>query len=107
MTKKILFVCNSNLNRSPTAEEIFKTDKKLSVRSAGFWKGSRNVLTEELLDWADIVFVMEKSQREEIERRFPKHFRSKFIISLRIPDIYNFMDPELVHLIKERTKGYF
>ncbi|NCO97520.1 MAG: protein tyrosine phosphatase [Candidatus Aenigmarchaeota archaeon CG15_BIG_FIL_POST_REV_8_21_14_020_37_27] len=105
--KKILFVCNSNLNRSPTAEEIFKNDKKISVKSAGFWKGSKNVLTEKLLEWADIIFVMEREQKEEIEKRFPKQFRSKLIISLEIPDVYDFMDLELINLIKERTKSYF
>jgi predicted protein tyrosine phosphatase len=71
------------------------------------FEGSKNLLTKELLEWADIVFVMEKKQKEEIERRFPGQYRSKFIISLNIPDVYDFMDPELIVLLKERTKGYF
>ena len=104
--KRVLFVCNQNMHRSPTAEEIFKNNKKLSVKSTGLFLGSKNPLTEELLEWADFIFVMEKKQREEIERRFPRQFRSKFIVSLNIPDIYNFMDSELVRLIKERIKGY-
>jgi len=104
--KKILFICDSNLNRSPTAEQIFKNNKKYSVKSAGLWQGSKNLLTEELLEWADIVFVMEKRQKEEIGNRFPRQYRSKFIVSLNIPDIYYYMDPRLVELIKERVKGY-
>ena len=104
--KKILFICNANMQRSPTAENIFKNDKRYSVKSAGVWEGSKNLLTEELLEWADIVFVMEKRQREYIQERFPRQYRSKFIVSLNIPDVYDFMDPRLVELIKERVEGY-
>ena len=59
--KKILFVCNANMYRSPTAEAMYKNDKRYSVKSAGVWEGSKNLLTEELLEWADIVLVMEFS----------------------------------------------
>ena len=104
--KNILFICNANQNRSPTAEAIYKNDKRYSVKSAGIWEGSENLLTEELLEWSDIVFVMERVQKEYIEERFPRQYRSKLIVCLNIPDVYYYMDSKLVELIKERTKGY-
>jgi len=105
--KKILFVCNQNKYRSRTAEEIFKNNKNCIVKSAGLFEGCRIMLNKDMIKWADIIFVMEKRQKEEIEKRFPEEFISKFIISLNIPDIYNYMDPDLIKLLKERVLGYF
>ena len=101
---KILFICNANLQRSPTAEEIFKHE--YDVKSAGISELARKPLTAELLEWADIVFVMEDWQRSYISEKFPKLYLKKKIISLNIPDIYYFMDDGLVKLLKERVKKY-
>jgi predicted protein tyrosine phosphatase len=94
----ILFVCNQNLNRSKTAEEIFKD--KFSARSAGLYNESS--VTEEELSWADIILVMEEDQRAEIAKRFPEIYLQKRILSLDIPDIYHYNQPELIELLKNR-----
>ncbi len=68
---KILFICNQNQNRSKTAEEIFKG--RFETKSAGLYNESP--VTEEQLEWADAVFVMEEEQRHELAKRFPKQYR--------------------------------
>lgn len=106
--KHVLFVCSQNRLRSPTAERIFRDVEGVRVRSAGIYEESRTVLDKELLNWADMVFVMEEWQRDMIEERFPGIGKSgKRIMVLGIEDIYNYMDPVLVRLLRERMRQYF
>jgi len=96
---RVLFVCNQNENRSRTAEEIFKD--KFDTRSAGLFNSKP--LTEKQLSWADLILVMEDVQRSEIAKRFPKQYMKKKIISLGIPDIYNYGQPELIDVLKKKV----
>ena len=93
---KVLFICNQNQNRSKTAENLFKA--KFETKSAGLY--NEKPVTKKQLSWADLVVVMEDAQRTEIAKRFPKQYMQKRILSLNIPDIYNFNDPKLVDLLK-------
>lgn len=97
----ILFVCNQNQNRSRTAEELFK--EQHSTRSAGLYNDSP--VKEEELRWAEVIIVMEDSQRQEISERFPEVYLQKKILSLNIPDIYSYNQPKLVGLLKEKMAG--
>jgi predicted protein tyrosine phosphatase len=103
---KILFVCDANRLRSPTAEAIFTGRPHLDVKSAGLAKQATVPLTVELLEWADIIFVMEKRQRNVIQSRFKEIYRHKRIICLYIPDDFEFMDRELIRLLEERVSPY-
>lgn len=84
---KVLFVCHSNMNRSPTCErrlnEILKDigwDDRVEVQSAGthtaylnaFDKFSKH-LTKDLFEWADMVFVMELDNERNIMKEFHKY----------------------------------
>jgi predicted protein tyrosine phosphatase len=95
---RILFICNVNQNRSKTAQEIFK--ERFETRSAGLYN---NLVTEQDLDWADVVVVMSDEQRREIGKRFPKQYLKKRIVNFNISDVYRYQQPELVHLLKERA----
>lgn len=97
---KILFICNQNKNRSKTAEEIFKG--VYETKSAGLYNGKP--VTEEIIAWADIVVTMDDEQRSEIGKRFPRQYIQKQIISLNVPDIYLYNQPELVTILKSRMK---
>ena len=96
----ILFICNQNKNRSKTAEKLFKN--KFDTKSAGLY--NEKPVDEKQLSWADTIFVMEDKQRAEIGKRFPKQYMQKRIISLNIPDIYHFDQPELIKILNERVK---
>jgi len=97
---KVLFICNQNQNRSKTAEELFRGT--FITRSAGLY--NRQPVTGTQLEWADVVVVMEDAQRSELARRFPKQYVKKRIISLDIPDVFRYDQPELVELLKVKVE---
>ncbi len=93
---KVLFICNPNKHRSKTAEELFSD--RFETKSAGLY--NEKPVTEEQLQWADLVVVMEDHQRTEISKRFPKEYIKKRIISLDIPDVYSYGQIELTNMLK-------
>lgn len=99
---KILFICNQNQHRSRTAEELFK--ERFETRSAGLF--NENPVTDSEIGWADKIAVMEDFQRAEIAKRFPKHYMQKQIISLDIPDIYSYNQPELIEILKSKVSKH-
>lgn len=84
--RKHLFVCMQNRMRSPTAEKLFSDHPRLEVKSAGVDKDSTVPVTVELLEWADLVFVMEKKQRNIIHKRVKDLYQTKRRICLYVPD---------------------
>lgn len=100
--KRFLFICSQNRLRSPTAEQIFSTRSDIEVASAGTNNDAENPLTDELVQWADFIVVMEKSHRNKIQGRFKRVLGNKRVICLDIPDEYEFMDPGLVRLLEAR-----
>jgi protein-tyrosine phosphatase len=100
----ILFLCSRNQWRSPTAERIFQNIPGIFARSAGTENAARIKVSEKMLLWADLIFVMEKKHKERINTRFPTI--NVPMIVLDIPDDYQFMDPELVEMLKVSVGPY-
>jgi predicted protein tyrosine phosphatase len=98
-----LFVCSLGRMRSLTAEHVFATREDLYVAAAGVNAEAENPVTAELLQWADIVFVMEDVHRNKLAAKFADALRGRQIISLGIPDRYEYMDPQLVRLLKTKV----
>ncbi|MBC3538576.1 low molecular weight protein tyrosine phosphatase family protein [Rufibacter sediminis] len=96
----VLFVCSRNQWRSPTAEKIFQANPDHHFRSAGTADSARTKVSGKLLDWADLIFVMEKKHKQVLISRFGAVARDKEIIVLDIPDDYLFMDAELVEMLE-------
>jgi predicted protein tyrosine phosphatase len=97
----ILVVCGRNKKRSRTAEHIFKNDTRFSIRSAGLSPKSDRKISENDLNWADLVFVMETEQRAKIWGLY-RHMELPTIEVLNIPDDYEFMNEELVEMLSDR-----
>jgi predicted protein tyrosine phosphatase len=102
----LLFICSRNQWRSPTAENIFKGKQGMQVRSAGTENSARIRVSEKMLLWADIIFVMEKKHKVRLTEKFPSVISQKEIIVLDIPDEYHFMDPELIEILKTSVEPY-
>jgi predicted protein tyrosine phosphatase len=101
--KHILFICGANRLRSPTAEQIFSELLNIETDSAGLNAEADQRVSREQIEWADIIFVMEKSQRVKLAKQFRKYLNGKRVISLDIPDKYTFMQPELVVLLEKKV----
>ena len=56
-----------------------------------------------MLDWADVIFIMDDGQRRALRVLFPAHPTLDRIVCLDIPDHYGFLQPELVQLLEERV----
>ena len=99
----LLFICSKNRLRSPTGEEIFSQLEGFSAASCGLSKEAPTKLSGDLIEWADIVFVMEPIHRSKVMEKFRDLFKSKRLICLDIPDNYCRMQPELVKLMTEKV----
>ena len=104
--KKVLFVCNANRLRSPTAEQIYGKRTDISVKSAGLFAGAETELSQELVNWADIIFVMEKAQQNKIIKKFKNVYNKKAVINLNIPDDYEYMEQTLIDLLSAKLDSY-
>ena len=106
MKKKILFICSQNRLRSPTAEQVYAKREDLLVSSAGLNNDATNRVSGELLEWADIIFVMEKSHLNRLRKKFGKHLKDQKLICLDIPDIYEYMEPALIEVFESKLPRY-
>lgn len=104
---KLLFVCSRNQKRSLTAEHCFRGDPRFTVRSAGTAPSARHRVSPSDLRWADTILVMEKHHAELLRERFPDELGGKRLIVLRIPDDYEFGDPDLETMFRSRVEEEF
>ena len=99
---KLLFICSRNRLRSLTAEKLLAGVPGFEVRSAGTQPSARIVVTEGHIGWADVIFVMEKSHLAKLRARFPEALAGKKVVTLHIPDDYEFMQPELADELRAK-----
>lgn len=101
--RRVLFLCSRNRLRSPTAEQVFGGRPDLEVDSAGLADDAEVVLSTEQLDWAELIVVMEASQRRRLQARHRARLKRKRVVCLDIPDNYAFMQPELIALLLKKA----
>lgn len=101
---KILFICSQNRWRSLTAEKMYEGFHGYMVRSAGTEENARIRVNEGHIGWADVIFTMEKRHNERLREKFPNAIKNKKIVCLHIDDDYQFMNSNLVEVLKERLK---
>jgi predicted protein tyrosine phosphatase len=77
----------------------------MSTRSAGVSPKARIKVNEKMIDWADLIFVMEKRHRTILGEKFANLAKEKIIV-LEIPDEYQYMDDELIQLLKLSVEPY-
>ena len=104
--KHLLFLCSQNKLRSHTAETIFANYAGVEVDSAGLNNDAEVPLSEEQIEWADVIIVMEKSHRSRLNKKFRHTLAGKRIAVLGIPDDYDYMDEKLIRLLKVRCRPY-
>ena len=96
--KNLLFVCSGNAARSPSFENWFKENRpQYDVRSAGTNYGCQVELTDELLDWADKVYLMDLSHEMIIARDYPEFLYKCEVVG--VDDIYIRDSAEIKNLI--------
>ncbi|MBK9576952.1 MAG: phosphotyrosine protein phosphatase [Fibrobacteres bacterium] len=99
----LLFICSRNRLRSPTAEIVFSKVPGIHTASAGLAPDAETLLDADLVEWADVILVMEKSHRKKLMDRFGKMLGMRQVICLDIPDNYEFMEPALVERLERKV----
>jgi predicted protein tyrosine phosphatase len=102
----ILFVCSRNKWRSATAETIYQNHPIHHVRSAGTSTAARIKINAKLINWADLIFVMEKRHKQLLTENFREDLIGRELIVLDIPDDYQYMDEELIAEIETKVATY-
>jgi predicted protein tyrosine phosphatase len=103
----VLFICSQNRLRSPTAEQVFSDRAGFEVASAGLSPEAETPVSPELLQWADVIFVMERTHRNKLSKNFGPYLKAKRVVCLDIPDEYEYMDPGLVRLLEAKVGPFF
>ena len=101
--KKLLFVCSENRLRSPTAEAVFSEYENVEAIGAGTNPYAETPVSGDLIEWADIILVMEKAHRNIISKKYKELLKDKRLVVLDIPDVYQCMQPELIQLLKAKV----
>ena len=94
----LLVVCGRNKKRSRTAEYIFKNDNRFNIRSVGLSPQSERKISENDLNWANLILVMEPTHRSKIKEIY-SYLDLPDIEVLNIEDNYEFMNEELVQIL--------
>jgi len=106
---KLLFICTANINRSRAAENLFANSSRYEAKSAGFTMLdlSGQALTQELINWADRIFVMdEASDRHITKLRAGFDVQNKDVVVLGIPDKYDRKDRNLSAILKKKLTSH-
>lgn len=107
MKKKLLFICTANMDRSPTAELMFKDSPGYEAKSAGTSETAFRHINQELIDWADVIFVMNENTDKHLTY-LKNNFKleGKKLVDLDIPDIYRRQNQSLTEILKVKLSEY-
>ncbi len=101
--KRVLTVCSANMLRSPTIAVVLSMPPyDYNTRSAGTHSFALVPVTEDLLMWADEVVCADTEHALAIRDKMMEYQLDKPIVNLRIPDIYEYRNPELIMMIRRR-----
>lgn len=101
--KRVLCLCSAGLLRSPTAAHVLSQEPyNYNTRAAGCATEYALVPVDEaLVVWAQEIVCMTEEQRDFLVTHpiLAGALEGRPIITLDIPDRFNYRDPELVELI--------
>jgi predicted protein tyrosine phosphatase len=103
--QNLLFVCGKNRLRSPTAEAVFSAYAGLAVDSAGIDRDAEVPVGRDAIEWADIIFVLDKTHQRKLREKFKSNsaLHNKRVVCLDIPDNYKYMQAELIELLQQKV----
>jgi len=85
---------------------VFSTYEGIYAIAAGTNADAETPLSGDLVEWADVVLVMEKSHKNKVTKKYHSLLKGKKIAVLGIPDEFVRMQPELVSILKVRVPRY-
>lgn len=105
-SKKVIFICSANKDRSATAADYFREnypdhqfDSAGTNQKTCFQLGTE-FLTSEHLEWADTIYVMEGKHKKFTDKLLKS---KKQIQVLGIADHYTYFQQELIDILKDKV----
>ncbi|MEE4241291.1 MAG: hypothetical protein V2I36_07480 [Desulfopila sp.] len=98
--KHILFICRHTTSESSPAEEIFAQQHGVEILYAEPGNNAKVQLNPALVEWADIIFVMTKTDRDGLLKKFRKHLTRQQLICLENQDISESPSLEPLDILK-------
>lgn len=92
--------------RSPTAADISAQLDGIQADFAGLSNDADERLSVEHIEWANIIFVMERRQKARLSQVFGSSLKGTRVVCLNIPDNYGYMQPELVELLTPKLMSH-
>ena len=83
--------------------DVFVSWPNIEVESAGLNHDADEPLSPEQLEWADIIFVVEKAHRSKLSKSYRKYGKGKSVVYLDISDNNTFKSPDLVKLLEAKA----
>ena len=74
--------------------------------SAGTSPDAENPVSDDLIDWADIIFAMENTHKRKLSKMFGSRMATKKLVVLGIPDNYDYMETALVEILQTKISPY-
>ncbi len=102
----LLFVCTENRLRSATAETALSKFEGITAIGCGTNKDAITPVSGDLILWADVVFVMQKMHYKKVMAKYKDLLKEIPLITLGIPDNYNYMDDELVTILERKVSRF-
>lgn len=78
----------------------------IHTRSAGTSRHAKHTLTVKDIAWAGCICVMEQKYKIWMKEKFHKELLHKKIIVLDIPDDYQYMDEDLIEILKQSMQNH-
>lgn len=78
----------------------------VEAMSAGLNNDATTPLSADMIEWAHVIVVMEKTHKNKLTKKFHSQVKTKRIVVLGIPDEYDYMQPELIQLLKTKVPMY-
>ncbi len=102
---RVLIICDKARMRSPTAADIYAQQGHVETDFSGLSNDADEKLSSEQIEWADVIYVMEQRQKKRLTSLFGSLLKNKRIICLNVPDKYDYMQPELAAVLREKLSG--
>ncbi len=100
--ERVLFICYGNIHRSVTAEELYRDDPRYEVMSRGTAEHAKRRITQQDIQWADKIFVMNRIMEIAVRRK--AGISNPEVVDLSIPDVYDTTNPEEKEALKKELK---
>ena len=79
---------------------------RIHTYPAGTSRHAKHTLTVKDIAWADCICVMEQKYKIWMKEKFRKELLHKKIIVLDISDDYQYMDENLIEILKQSMKNH-